>query len=406
MTFRGASFLSSEMSRRRALRLGLQSVALCASPAMPAICPPDPGPAGVAAVEAAIAAAMGQSSIPSISYALISCGKVFAANAQGKARPNVAASSSTLYQAASISKTLAAVGGLCAMQANSKGCTLDSDVAAFQTSWKLPSGTTGVTLRRLLGMTAGANVHGYPGYAQTCTSSTNCEVPTLLEILEGCSGSPAVKIDATPGTKWVYSGGGFEIAESLVGDVIGTAYGDFVQAKVLAPLNMTSSTWGVPMPSSFQSQAAYAYVKPETPVSTQWNAYPQLAAAGLWTTPTDLAKLLIEVGDALGDNGAVLTKASVLAMLSPVDNRQYGPGGAIRNIGQSSSLLFMKSGGNLGFSNWLAFYPRLGGGEGLVVFTNYVWQPKVFASIFGAAAEAMSWPDFPGLQDSGPPVGA
>jgi hypothetical protein len=162
------------------------------------------------------------------------------------------------------------------------------------------------------------------------------------------------------------------------------------------------------MPSAFQSEAAYAYVKPETPVSTQWNAYPQLAAAGLWATPTGIAKLLIEVGNALANNGAVLTTASAVAVLSPLaDNFQYGLGGAIRNIGQSnSSLLFMKSGGNLGFSNWLAFYPQLGGGEGLVVFTNYVWQPKVFASIFGAAAEAMSWPDFPGLEDSGPPVGA
>jgi CubicO group peptidase (beta-lactamase class C family) len=253
-------------------------------------------------------------------------------------------------------------------------------------------------------MTAGVNAHGYPGYAQTCTSSMNCKVPALLKILEGCSGSPAVKIDATPGTNWVYSGGGYEIAESLIGDVMGIAYSDVVQAKVLAPLNMTSSTWGVPMPSAFQSQAAYAYVKPETPVSTQWNAYPQLAAAGLWATPTDIAKLLIEVGNAVANNGAVLTTASAVAMLSPVDNFQYGLGWAIRNIGQFSSLLFMKSGGNYGFSNWLAFYPQLGGGEGLVVFTNTVWKPKVFASIFGAAAEAMNWPDFPGLEDSGPPV--
>ena len=119
------------------------------------------------------------------------------------------------------------------------------------------------------------------------------------------------------------------------------------------------------MPSAFQSEAAYAYVKPETPVSTQWNAYPQLAAAGLWATPTGIAKLLIEVGNALANNGAVLTTASAVAVLSPADNFQYGLGGAIRNIGQSnSSLLFMKSGGNLGFSNWLAFYPQLGGGEG------------------------------------------
>ncbi len=392
-------------SRRRALRLGLQGVALCASPAMPAICPPDPGPAGASAVEAAIAAAKPASNIPSISYALISCGKVYAANAHGTASPNVAASSSTLYQAASISKTLAAVGALYAMQTNAKGCTLDSDVTSFQTSWKLPSGTTGVTLRRLLGMTAGANVHGYPGYEETCTSSVNCLVPALATILNGCPGSPAVTIGGTPGTDWAYSGGGYEIAESLIGDVMGMAYGDFVQAKVLTPLNMMSSTWGVPMPQAFQSEAAYAYVKPGAPVSTQWNAYPQLAAAGLWTTPTDLAKLLIEVGNALGDNGTVLTPASAVAMLSPVDNFQYGLGGAIRNIGQpNSSLLFMKNGANFGFTNWLAFYPELGGGEGLVVFTNYVAEPKVFASIFAAAAKAMNWPSFPGLQDSGPPV--
>jgi CubicO group peptidase (beta-lactamase class C family) len=113
---------------------------------MPAICPPDTGPAGASAVEAAITTAMSKSSVPSISYALISCGKVYAANAHGTASPNVAASSATLYQAASISKTLAAVGALCAMQTNAKGCTLDSDVTAYQTSRKLPSGTTGVTL--------------------------------------------------------------------------------------------------------------------------------------------------------------------------------------------------------------------------------------------------------------------
>jgi hypothetical protein len=196
------------------------------------------------------------------------------------------------------------------------------------------------------------------------------------------------------------------IAVSLVGDLIGLAYGALVQAKVLVQLNMTSSTWGgVPMPYSFQSSAAWAYVPPKAPLATQWNAYPQLAAAGLWTTPTDLAKLLIEVSKALSNNGTVLSQASAVAMLSPVDKFQYGLGGAIRNIGQSSSLLFMKSGANRGFTNWLAFYPQLGGGEGLVVFTNYVPQPTVFETIFQAAAEAMNWPDFPGLEDSGPPVG-
>ena len=154
------------------------------------------------------------------------------------------------------------------------------------------------------------------------------------------------------------------------------------------------------MSSAFQSGAAFAN-KSQTP--TPWNAYPQLAAAGLWTTPSDIAGLLIEVCNALAGNGLVLTQASAQAMLSPVDGYQYGLGGAVRNIDGGSSLLFMKSGANRGFTNWLAFYPQLG--EGLVVFTNYVPQPSVFTSIFQAAATAMNWPDFPGLEDSGPPVG-
>ena len=207
-------------------------------------------------------------------------------------------------------------------------------------------------------MTAGANVHGYSGYPQTCTSSTNCQVPTLTTDSQRLERQPGRedRCDARDRTGSIPAAG-YEIAESLIGDVMGITYGDFVQAKVLAPLNMTSSTWGVPMPQAFQSEAAYAYVKPGAPASTQWNAYPQLAAAGLWTTPTDLAKLLIEVANALANDGTVLTTPSAAAMLSPVDNFQYGLGGAIRNIGQPNSLLFMKSGGNLGFTNWLAFYP-------------------------------------------------
>jgi hypothetical protein len=116
MTLSKATFLATAVSRRRALRLGVEGAALYASPPRAAICPPDPGSAGQSAVETAIKTALSQGDIASISYALISCGKVFAVNAYGTASPNVAASSATLYQAASISKTLAAVGGLYAMQ--------------------------------------------------------------------------------------------------------------------------------------------------------------------------------------------------------------------------------------------------------------------------------------------------
>ena len=180
-------------SRRRALCLGLQGVALCASPAMPAICPPDPGPAGASAVEAAIAAAKPASNIPSISYALISCGKVYAANAHGTARPNVAASSSTLYQAASISKTLAAVGAPLRDADQCEGLH-PRFLTSLRFQYIMETARSGNDGRHVagafLGMTAGANVHGYPGYEETCTSSVNCLVPALATILDGVARQP------------------------------------------------------------------------------------------------------------------------------------------------------------------------------------------------------------------------
>ena len=111
----------------------------------------------------------------------------------------------------------------------------------------------------------------------------------------------------------------------------------------------------------------------------------------------------------LGDNGTVLTPASAVAMLSPVDNFRIWPGRGDPETSASRTLAssFMKNGeksrlhptGSPSIPNW-------GRGEGLVVtFTNYVAEPKVFASdLRVAAAKAMNWPSFPGLQDSGPPV--
>ena len=224
-------------------------------------------------------------------------------------------------------------------------------------------------------MTAGVNVDGYLGYAQPAQARRIVRFRRL---------SRFSRLPRQPGGQDRRDAWGrlglcrrrLRDRRVLIGDLMGTAYGDFVQAKVLAPLNMTSSAWGVPMLAGFPEPGGLRLCGASEASSDLWHAYPQLAAAGLWTTPTNIAKLLIEVGNALGGSGTVLTRRSAGAMLSPVYNFQYGLGGAIRNIGQSSSLLFMKSGGNYGFSNWLAFYPELGGGEGLVAFTNTVWKPR------------------------------
>ncbi|MGC1107227.1 MAG: serine hydrolase domain-containing protein, partial [Candidatus Acidiferrales bacterium] len=328
----------------------------------------------------------------------------------GDLRP-VQATPATVYQAASLSKTLAAVASLWIVQHGQ--LTLDADVTNLQTSWKLPPGkqtaANPVTLRRLLGMTGGTNVHGFAGYAINCTSSS-CPLPTLTQILNGTNppaNNAAIQVTVTPGTQWTYSGGGYEVVHSLLQDVSGgSSYASIVQNNILTPLNMTSSTVTIPLPNAQLAQAAAGFIAPNGQIANLWNTYPELAAAGLWTTPSDMARLLLEISVAYeGGKGAVLTQASAQAMMTQVDSSQYGLGGAVRNPG-TNNVLFMKNGSNLGFTSWFLVYPQIG--SGLVIMTNYdedTNTPANWTNLFGSAASAavtgLGWSNFPGLADQG-----
>jgi len=99
----------------------------------------------------------------------------------------------------------------------------------------------------------------------------------------------------------------------------------------------------------------------------KWHVYPELAAAGLWTTPTDLAKFAIEIQKSLhGQANRVLSKASVQDMLSPVGVGEYGVGMALEKKGQG--WYFQHGGSNWGFICLLHAHKIKG--YGLVVMTN------------------------------------
>src|SRR5579859_5846210 len=193
------------------------------------------------AVEQVFKAGMGDWKIPSAGYAIVDCGRLAAARSFGvlRAGTNKQADTGTLYQAASISKTVAAVAALRLVQEGK--LDLDAAVGPRLKSWHIPPGPQDpahpVTLRRLLGMTAGVNVHGFAGYA------AGAQIPSLVQILEGAKpivNSDPIRVTKTPGAQNIYSGGGYQIAELLMQDVTGEKFADLVQKQVFDPLAICS----------------------------------------------------------------------------------------------------------------------------------------------------------------------
>jgi CubicO group peptidase (beta-lactamase class C family) len=294
----------------------------------------------------------------------------------------------TMFQAGSISKPLAAMAALRLAQQGK--LSLDVDVNTLLTSWKLPSDPVAagkpVTLRELLTHTAGVTVHGFPGYASTAP------VPTLVQVLNGekPANTPAIRSETAPGAKWNYSGGGYTILQQTLIDVTKEPFPKLLHDTVLAPIGMTHSTYEQPLPKEFQPFAATPYHGDGKPVEGGAHTYPEMAAAGLWTTPTDLARYAIEVENSLeGKANHVLSVEMTRQMLAP----GMGKWGLGLQIGGADSNPFFSHGGaNEGFMNIFAAYEK--DGEGAVVMTNADAGGVLADEIMHSIAAEYAWPDW------------
>ncbi len=230
----------------------------------------------------------------------------------------------TLFQACSISKP---INALATMKLIEQGrFTLDSTVGTL-----LPEGllsllvqgspasqrpiVEGITVKQLMSHTAGLTVHGFGGYSRPD------RVPSAREILTGASpsNSPRIRVAALPGHSQSYSGGGITLLQWILETVTGQDYPALMQALVLGPLGMTRSTFG-PLPAT-ETNVAAAYYTPYTKADVDHHIQPELAAAGLWTTPTDLLKAAIGVQKSLqGAAGSLLKKETAELMLTKVSD--------------------------------------------------------------------------------------
>jgi CubicO group peptidase (beta-lactamase class C family) len=331
--------------------------------------------------------AMDRLNIPSVSLALIDQDRIAFTRAYG-----AGVTPETLYQAASLSKFVAAVGAMRLVDTGQ--IALDQDVNDALTSWKVP--TNGfdhkVTLRGLLSMTAGIGVPGFLGY------ELGAPLPNLTQILYGVppANSPPVTVIADPGSAYHYSGGGYEIAEALMIDAGKTPFPELMAELVLKPTGMGRSTFVQPLPADLTGNAAGGHYADGKNLPGGYNVFPEHAAAGLWSTPTDLAALLLTIGRAWrGESRLFLKPETARDIMSRQNGGPYGLGAAIGEA--EGSLVLMKRGQNVGYQAYLILLPAEG--KGMVVMTNSDNGSILADALIRRAAALHGWPRLGALAD-------
>ena len=291
----------------------------------------------------------------------------------------------TLFQAASISKSISAIGILKLVE--DKKIDIDTDINQYLRSWKFPYDSVAkskkITVRNLLNHSAGLSVSGFPGYFFTDS------IPTIVQILDGKSPSktPAVRSELEPGLQYQYSGGGICITQLIMTDVTNQPFEKYMRNSVLRPLGMNESFFIQPPPLEKEELLATAYNRDGSEVLGKYRIYPELAAGGLWTTPTDLAKYIVETQlSFLGKSSKVLSPEMTKTRLTPFDG--YSALGAyIRNKGK----YFEFSGGNHGFTS--DYWADMAKGNGVVVMTNSA-NVEIVSEIINSVAVTYHWDDF------------
>ena len=345
---------------------------------------------GRPAVMSTLAARMAALKIPAVSIAVTRDSRIEWTRAYGfrDVEEKLPATPETLFQAASISKPVAAAAALHFVDRGVLG--LDEDVNAKLSSWKVPENSftakQKVTLRRILSHSAGLTVHGFAGYP------AGEPLPALRQILDGepPANSAPIRVNLLPGFRWRYSGGGFTVLQQLLVDVIGRPFPDIMKEIVLDPAGMTESAYAQPLPDRLLSRAAAGYTSDGTPVGGRRHVYPELAAAGLWTTPADLCKFALEIAAARdGRSDKVLSQKTAQAMLT-IEKAPSGLGFMLDGMG--ADVRFSHSGGNAGFLCDLVFFPERG--AGMAVMTNSENGSALIAEIERAIAAEYGLPAF------------
>lgn len=333
-----------------------------------------------------IAEAMKEASIPGISIAVINDFEIVLAKGYGVGDIELGSevNKNTIFQAASISKPLTALAVMKLVQDGK--LDLDENINAYLKTWKLPecklTEVNKVTLRNLLSHTAGVTVHGFPGY------SADGEIPTLVQVLNGemPANTGKIYIDVEPNTQFRYSGGGYTIVQQVLIDQLQKPFEEIMHEVVLEPLGMSNSFYSnCPLNEQKAVNTTAGHRSDGSQVPYKRHIYPEMAAAGLWTTSEDLAKFAIEVQKCLKEESNKLLNRKFMEMaITPVLSGEYNLGLCNEKIGKE--MLLGHDGGNEGYNCSMLFHKERG--YGVVFMSNSDNGYKMKRPIIRSAAAA------------------
>jgi CubicO group peptidase (beta-lactamase class C family) len=340
------------------------------------------------AVRWTIAERMAEHHVPGATIAIIDSGRVVWAGGFGVKEVGTADSvtTSTLFEAQSISKAVSATAAL--VLADAGRLSLDENPNTYLKFWKLPDNELQaqekVTLRKILSHSAGLTVGGFAGYR------LGDSIPALLQILNGAkpATNPPIRVDIVPGSMSRYSGGGFVVMQQLLIDLTGERFPLLMKRLVLDPIGMTRSTYDQPLPDARRKAAATGHDGKGIPVKGKWAIQPEMAAAGLWTTPTDLAKWAIEITDASAGRSTKMLSRKMATEMLTVQKPPFGLGVYLQGTGQSFS--FFHAGSIWGFRALLVMFPATG--KGAVLMTNADRGDLLISELVMSIAAEYQWP--------------
>ncbi len=294
----------------------------------------------------------------------------------------------TLFQAASISKPVTAYGAL--KLVNQNKIELNKDVNTYLKSWKIKNNEftkdKKVTLKSLLSHSGGLTVRGFLGYSPDLT------VPTLLEVLEGKdpANSAEIFVDKVPEESYRYSGGGYTVMQQIMIDLEDKTFPKIMDELVLSPLKMFNSTYNQPLKGEQLNLAATGYLPDGTMTKGKRHTYPEMAAAGLWTTAEDLAKFAIDLQKTYrGESQKVLSQEMAKKMLTPFVKNSMGLGIFLKKM--KNEVYFRHSGWNEGFCSKLMAHKEKGYGVAILINSNHL---DFISELIRSVAVTYNWDNY------------
>ncbi len=340
---------------------------------------------GQPAVKVSLAEWMKILKVPGVSVAVFEDFKVVWSRAYGvkEAGRQEPVTLGTLFQAGSISKPVAATATMYYVQRGK--LSLDENVNNKLVTWKVPdnefTAKEKVTLRRIMSHSAGLTVHGFPGYA------VDAPMPSMVQIFNGekPANTAAIRVDVLPGTKHRYSGGGTTVMQQLLVDTFKKPFPQMMRETVLGRIGMNDSTYEQPLPPARAALTATGHRRDGSLVKGRWHIYPEMAAAGLWTTPLDLAKYAIEIAKAWNGRSKLLSKQTARLMLTPqIERAALG-----FFIGETNPQQFGHNGADEGFQALLVAFADTG--QGAAMMANSDNGIRVMNLLANSIAREYGW---------------